>query len=50
MAGLDAAKRRGRKSGRPRVLNEEKMEAILEDLKWVQEKRRFAETLGNKLF
>lgn len=33
MAGLDAAKRRGRKSGRPRAINEEKIEAILEDLK-----------------
>lgn len=32
MAGLESAKRRGRKGGRPRVIDDEKMEAILEDL------------------
>ena len=33
IAGLEAARRRGRTGGRPRVINEEKMEAILEDIK-----------------
>ena len=32
MAGLAAAKRRGKKGGRPRVLSEEKMEGIVESL------------------
>lgn len=33
MAGLEAARRRGRIGGRPRVIDEEKMEAILDALK-----------------
>ncbi len=33
IAGLEAAKRRGRRGGRPRAINEEKMEAILEQIK-----------------
>ena len=32
MAGLEAAKKRGRKGGRPRVIDEEKKEAILKML------------------
>jgi len=32
MAGLEAANKRGRKGGRPKVIGEERMEAILEDL------------------
>jgi len=33
IAGIEAARRRGRIGGRPRAISEEKMEAILEDLK-----------------
>lgn len=33
MAGLKAAEKRGRKGGRPRSITDEKMEAIVEDLK-----------------
>ncbi|WP_241208597.1 recombinase family protein [Rickettsiales endosymbiont of Stachyamoeba lipophora] len=33
MAGVKAAKRRGKRGGRPRAINEEKMEAVLDDLK-----------------
>ncbi|WP_010301873.1 recombinase family protein [Candidatus Odyssella thessalonicensis] len=33
IAGLESAKRRGRRGGRPRVIDDEKMEAILEALK-----------------
>lgn len=32
MAGLEAANKRGRKGGRPRVIGKERIEAILEDL------------------
>lgn len=32
MAGLEAAKKRGRRGGRPRAIDNEKMEAILESL------------------
>ncbi len=32
MAGLDAANTRGRRAGRPKVIGEEKIEAIMEDL------------------
>jgi len=33
MAGLEAAKKRGRKGGRPKAINPEKMDAIIEDLR-----------------
>lgn len=33
MAGLEAAKRRGRHGGRPRAIDEEKMDAILESIR-----------------
>ena len=32
MAGLEAAKKRGRKGGRPKLISDEKMEAIIEAL------------------
>ena len=48
MAGLEAANRRGRKGGRPRAINEEKMEAILEDLKAGTSKASICRNFGIK--
>jgi DNA invertase Pin-like site-specific DNA recombinase len=48
MAGLDAAKRRGREGGRPRAINNEKMEAILEDLKAGTSKASICRNFGIK--
>ncbi len=48
MAGLDAAKRRGRKGGRPRAIDEEKMEAILESLEAGASKASICRNFGIK--
>lgn len=48
IAGLEAAKRRGRQGGRPRAINEEKMEAILEDLKAGTSKASICRNFGIK--
>ena len=48
MAGLEAAKRRGRKGGRPRVIDDERMEAILEDLSQGTSKAAICRNFGIK--
>lgn len=48
VAGLEAAKRRGRIGGRPKVISEEKMEAILEDLKSGTSKAAICRNFGIK--
>lgn len=48
IAGLEAAKRRGRIGGRPRSISEEKMEAILEDLKAGTSKAAVCRNFGIK--
>lgn len=48
VAGLEAAKRRGRIGGRPRAISEEKMEAILEDLKAGTSKAAVCRNFGIK--
>lgn len=48
IAGLEAAKRRGRIGGRPRVISVEKMEAILEDLKAGTSKAAVCRNFGIK--
>ncbi|KIE06214.1 Resolvase domain protein [Candidatus Jidaibacter acanthamoeba] len=48
IAGLESAKRRGRIGGRPRVIDEEKMEAILDDLKSGVSKASICRTFGIK--
>lgn len=47
MAGLDAARRRGRKGGRPRAISDEKLEAIREALK-TNSKAAICRTFGVK--
>ena len=48
MAGLEAANKRGRRGGRPPVINTEKMEAILEDLKAGASKASICRNFGLK--
>ncbi len=48
IAGLEAAKRRGRRSGRPRAINEEKMENILDGLKAGASKASICRSFGIK--
>lgn len=48
IAGLAAARRRGRIGGRPRSISEEKMEAILEDLKAGSSKLAICRNFGIK--
>ena len=48
MAGLEAAKRRGRVGGRPRAIGVEKMDAILEDLKVGTSKAAICRNYGIK--
>jgi DNA invertase Pin-like site-specific DNA recombinase len=48
MAGLDTTKRRGRQGGRPGAINNEKMEAILEDLKAGTSKASICRNFGIK--
>lgn len=48
IAGLEAAKRRGKVGGRPRAISEEKMEAILEDLKAGTSKSAICRNFGIK--
>jgi DNA invertase Pin-like site-specific DNA recombinase len=48
IAGLEAAKRRGHIVGRPRAISEEKMEAILEDLKAGTSKAEVCRNFGIK--
>ena len=48
MAGLESAKKRGRRGGRTRAVNEEKMDAILEDLKSGKSKAAICRNFGIK--
>lgn len=48
IAGLEAAKRRGRRSGRPRAIDEEKMENIVESLKAGASKAAICRSFGIK--
>lgn len=48
VAGLEAAKRRGKRGGRPRVINEEKMEAIIKQIKEGVSKASICRTFGIK--
>lgn len=48
IAGLEAAKRRGKRGGRPRVIDEEKMEAIFDDLKSGVSKASICRNFGIK--
>lgn len=48
VAGLEAARRRGRIGGRPKVISDEKMEAILEDLKSGTSKAAICRNFGIK--
>jgi DNA invertase Pin-like site-specific DNA recombinase len=48
IAGLESAKRRGRIGGRPRAISEEKMEAILEDLRSGTSKAAVCRNFGIK--
>ncbi|KIE04699.1 DNA-invertase [Candidatus Jidaibacter acanthamoeba] len=48
LAGLEAAKRRGKRGGRPRVINEEKMEAIIKQIKEGVSKASICRTFGIK--
>ena len=48
MAGLEAAQKRGRKGGRPKAINPEKMETILESLASGTSKAAVCRTFGIK--
>lgn len=48
LAGLEAARRRGRRGGRPKAINEEKMNAILDALKKGSSKASVCRTFGIK--
>ena len=48
MAGLAAAKRRGRKGGRPLVITGEKLDAIVEALNWGMPKAAVCRNFGVK--
>jgi DNA invertase Pin-like site-specific DNA recombinase len=48
MAGLESAKRRGKRGGRPRAIDEEKLEAIKESLKTGASKASICRTFNIK--
>jgi DNA invertase Pin-like site-specific DNA recombinase len=48
LAGLDAAKRRGKHGGRPRAIDEEKMQAIVEALEGGMSKAAVCRNFGVK--
>jgi len=46
MAGLEAAKKRGKRGGRPRAISEEQMEAVLEAIKSGKSKAAISRNFG----